>query len=74
MFKPKNNTTALTATIYKTELQLFPKKCRVKQQKHSNNTAGLSRNNHKNRQALQSLSEQEFFYNLKVCKKVRTLN
>jgi hypothetical protein len=30
------------ATIYKTELQLFPKKCRVKLQKHLNHIAGLS--------------------------------
>jgi hypothetical protein len=52
-------TTVKTATIYKTELQLFPKKCEVKLQKHLNHSAGKSRNFLKNGQDLRSLSEQE---------------
>ena len=51
IFKWKRSDERSTATTYKTESQLFPKKCGVKLQNHLNHTAGKSRNFLKQRAA-----------------------
>jgi hypothetical protein len=54
----KNPTTGKPPQIYETELQLFPKKCEVKLQKHLNHIAGRTETS-KNGQYLRSRLEQE---------------
>jgi hypothetical protein len=58
MVKFENSTTGKPPQNIKTELQLFPKKCEVKLQKHSNHIAGRAETP-KNGQDLRSQSEQE---------------